>query len=389
MKRITLVLFAIASGFAVGNLYFVQPLLGRISTDLGTSVTHNGLLVTLVQLGYVAGIIFLLPLGDVLNRKLFVPIMMTIAGIGQLAISQSTSFTLVAVAFVFVGFSTISGQVLIPLTTELSDDENRGKNSSFVVAGMLIGILGARTASGVLSDLVTWHGTFIIFGLLNILLAWTLFFNIPVTYTAVKISYPKLITGIFALWAKNPWVLRVMLNTSMTMMVFSATWTSITFLMTAPPYNFSTSQIGVWGLVGIVGASAAGFTGRSIDKGNGDRNAMWAFALSAVAMVIGAFTPLSLVFLLVSLVLREFTGQAIGINNQTKLLSLFPQARSRVNAGFVSINFVGQAIGSVVAVILWPIFGWVGIQLICAAWSVLGLLFWIYNMRTKPTELVY
>lgn len=389
MRKITLVLFAIAGGFAVGNLYFIQPLLGRISEDLGTSVTHNGLLVTFVQLGYVSGILFLLPLGDVLNRKLFVPIMMTIAGVGQLAISQSTNFTMVAISFIFVGFSTISGQILIPLTNELSDDNNRGKNSSFVVSGIIIGILAARAISGTLSDLITWHGTFLVIGLANILLAWTLYFNIPLTYGQVKVSYPKLILSIFKLWSNNPWVLRIMINTSFSTFLFSATWTSVTFLLAGAPYNWSTTSIGLLGLLGIVSASAATFTGKSIDTGKGDRNAYWAWAAAAVAATVGSFAQYSLAFLFIGLLMREFTGQAIAINNQTKLMSLFPHARSRVNTGYVSVNFIGSALGSLVAVAFYPSIGWAGIQYICALTSLCGLVFWYFNVRARPAEMVY
>lgn len=117
-----LLLFAIAGGLAVGNLYFIQPLLGEISADLGTSATQNGWLVTAVQLGYASGIVFLLPFGDVKSRKKFVPLMVTLAGLGQIAISLSTNFNALLLALFAVGFTTISGQILIPLTSELSDE---------------------------------------------------------------------------------------------------------------------------------------------------------------------------------------------------------------------------------------------------------------------------
>lgn len=389
MRRSLLVLFAIASGFAVGNLYFVQPLLARISQDLGTSTVHNGWLVTSVQLGYITGIMFLLPLGDVLNRKKFVPIMMTIAGLAQISIGQSTNFTWLAISFICVGFSTIAGQILIPLTTELSEPEHRARNSSFVVSGMIIGILAARTVSGSLSDLISWHGTFTVIGLANIVLAWTLYSNIPALAKRESIRYPKLVIGIFSLLKKNPWVLRVMLTNAISMAVFSATWTSITFLLSAEPFSWSTTQIGLVGLVGIVSATSATFTGRFIDKGYGDRNSTIAFAVSAVAMAIGSFAPISLVFLLISLILREFSGQTIGIHNQTQLIAMFPHARSRVNAGYVAINFIGQAIGTTIAVTFYPMLGWSGVQWICCGLSTFGLLFWIFNLRTKPAQPVF
>jgi predicted MFS family arabinose efflux permease len=386
MKKSLLILFAIAGGFAVGNLYFVQPLLARISQDLGTSTIHNGWLVTSVQLGYAFGIILLLPLGDVLNRKKFVPVMMTLAGLGQLAISFAPNFTTVAIAFLVVGFTTISGQVLVPLTSELSDDSNRGSNSGLIVSGMIIGILAARTISGSLSDIIGWHGTFAVIGGANIALALALYAKIPQLDIVEKVPYPKLVTGIFSLWKKNPWVLRIMLINAMGMMLFSALWTSITFFLSAKPYSFTTTQIGLLGLVGIVGAIGARFTGKLIDSGRGDKYAQIALGVAAVAMAIGSLAPVSLVFMGVMLLMREFAGQTVAINNQTQLIAMFPHARSRVNAGYVSINFLGQAAGSAIAVILWPLIGWVGMMLLSSFWGFCALAFWIYNKRTKPAK---
>lgn len=386
MKKSLLVLFAIAGGFAVGNLYFVQPLLARISEDLGTSTVHNGWLVTAVQLGYAFGIILLLPLGDVLNRKKFVPIMMSLAGLGQLAIAIAPNFSVVALAFLIVGFTTISGQVLVPLTSELSDDTNRGSNSGFMVSGMIIGILAARTISGSLSDVIGWHGTFAVIGFANIAIAFALYRNIPTLEFGAKITYPKLVTEIFSIWKKNPWVLRIMIINGMGMQIFSALWTSITFFLSGPNYGYSTTQIGLIGLIGILGAIGARYTGKLIDSGRGDKYAQIALCVAAVAMAIGSLAPVSLVFLFVMLLLREFAGQTVAINNQTQLIAMFPHARSRVNAGYVSVNFLGQASGSAVAVILWPLVGWSGIMLISSFWGFCALALWIYNKRTKPAQ---
>jgi predicted MFS family arabinose efflux permease len=384
MKKSLLVLFALASGFAVGNLYFVQPLLARISEDLGTSTVHNGWLVTSVQIGYAVGVILLLPLGDALNRKLFVPVMMTLAGLGQMAIGFAPNFTVISLAFMIVGFTTISGQVLVPLTSELSDDSNRGSNSSLIVSGMIIGILGARTISGSLSDLIGWHGTFLVIGAANVALAALLYARIPNLDASSKEPYHRLVSGIFIIWRKNPWVLRLMLNTAMGMMLFSAMWTSITFYLASAPYNYSTTQIGLWGLIGVIGAVGARFTGKFIDSGRGDFYARIALTVAAIAMAVGSLAPFSIVFLVLMLFMRELSGNVVAINTQTQLIAMFPHARSRVNAGYVSVNFVGQALGSAAAVILWPIIGWSGIMAASSVWGFVALLFWIYNMRTKP-----
>ncbi len=381
MKKSMLLLFAIAGGLAVGNLYFIQPLLGEISADLGTSATQNGWLVTAVQLGYASGIVFLLPFGDVKSRKKFVPLMVTLAGLGQIAISLSPNFNALLLALFAVGFTTISGQILIPLTSELSDDSRRGRNVSFVVSGILIGILGARTISGVLTDLAGWHAAFAIIGVANISLALALYRAIPNLEPKPQMAYPKLVAGIFTLMASNPWALRLMITNAIGMMIFSAVWTSSTFLLSGPLFNLSTTEIGLWGLFGIIGAVGARGTGLLIDAGKAEMATKLAWIATAAGMAIGSLAEQSLVYLAIQLLLMDAALQAIGISNQTKLISSFPEARSRVNAGFVTVNFIGAAIGSAMSAVLWTSIGWFGIQLLGAVLALVALAIWSLNRR--------
>ncbi|MEY4423058.1 MAG: hypothetical protein RLZZ258_161 [Actinomycetota bacterium] len=386
MKKSTLLLFAIAGGFAVGNLYFIQPLLAEISNDLNTTASQNGWLVTAVQIGYAAGIVFLLPMGDVRSRKLFVPIMVTLAGLAQIAVGSSTSYVALIIALFLVGFTTISGQILIPLTNELSDESHRGRNVSFVVSGILIGILGARTISGSLSDLTSWQTTFFIIGLANLALAVALYRAIPVLEPKPGLAYHRLVTGTFELMAKNPWVLKVMGANAIGMLIFSSVWTSLTFLLSGPQFKMSTTEIGLWGLFGLVGAIGARNTGRLIDSGKAELAAKIAWIATAASMVIGSFAEVSLVFLAIQLFVMDAAFQAIGVTNQTKLISSFPEARSRINAGYVTMNFVGAALGSAVTAILWPILGWAGIQWIGAVLALFGLVLWALKNRPRLAE---
>lgn len=384
MNKTVRLLFAIAGGFAVGNLYFMQPLLGAISKDLGTTATQNGLLVTAIQLGYAAGIVLLLPMGDVRNRKHFVPLMVTLAGFGQMAVGLVPGFNLLLVTVFLVGFTTISGQVLVPLTSELSDDTNRGRNSAFVVSGMIIGILGARTISGVLSDVIGWHLTFVIIGVANLVLAYALFRVIPQLTPKPGIAYPRLVGGTFTLLWQNKWAWRAMIINSSALVIFSAVWTSITFLLSDAPFQQSTGQIGLWGLVGIVGAIGARNTGRLIDSGKAELGAKIAWVVTGVALVIGSLAEQSLWYLAAMLILLDAAGQAIGVTNQTRLIASFPSARSRVNAGYVMHNFIGAAAGSALASALWHTAGWSGIMLLGAGLCAVALVLWVLNRRTMP-----
>ena len=384
MNKTVRILFAIASGFAVGNLYFMQPLLGAITKDLGTTATQNGWLVTAIQLGYAAGIVLLLPIGDVRSRKHFVPLMVTLAGFGQMAVGLVPGFSALLVAVFAVGFTTISGQILVPLTGELSDDSNRGRNVAFVVSGMIIGILGARTISGLLSDVIGWHLTFVCIGLANLVLAYALYRVIPVLAPKPAIAYPRLVGGTFTLLWQNKWAWRTMAINASALVIFSAVWTSITFLLSGAPFHQTSGQIGLWGLVGIVGAIGARNTGRLIDSGKAELGAKIAWIVTTVAMVVGSFAEQSLWYLVVQLILMDAAGQAIGVTNQTRLIASFPSARSRVNAGYVMHNFLGAAAGSALASALWESAGWAGIQLMGAGLCAVALMLWELNRRTLP-----
>lgn len=381
VKKSVLILFAIASGFAVGNLYFIQPLLDIIAGDLGTTATENGWLVTAVQIGYALGIITWLPLGDVRSRKHLVPIMVTVAGLSQVAIGLSNAYLPLMVALFAVGFTTISGQILVPLTGELSDDSNRGKNVSFVVSGMIIGILGARVVSGGLADLLSWHATFIVIGGANLVTAIALYWVIPVLPAKPKVAYRNLAAGTFTLLRANPSVFGAMAINGLSMLIFSIVWTAITFLLSGPKFGLSAGAIGAWGLFGVVGALAARNAGRLIDKGKGDLASKVGWVLVAVSLVIGSFAEQSLVYLAIQLIVMDAAMQGIGVTNQTKLISMFPESRSRVNAGYVTVNFIGAAIGSAVASALWPSTGWSGLMLICAGISIAALGLWIWNRK--------
>ena len=339
MRRSLFILFAATSGFAVGNLYFAQPMLGAIAKDLNFGIEQSGFLVTAVQIGYVLGVVLLVPLGDLFARNKLVPTMLVISGLAHFAIGASQSYSMLLVTMCVLGVSTISGQLLVPLAGELSDDSNRGRNVSTVVSGMLMGILGSRILSGTLADLIGWHFTFAVIGALNLALAYVLFVNIPRLPKPAHVNYPKLVSGVFSLQYKNPKVLLSIFVNSANFTILSVIWTSITFLLSAPPFNYSPSQIGLWGFVGIIGAVMAKNTGRLIDGGKAKPAAIISFLTVMVSLVIGSFAPQSLVFLVIMLILLDLVMQVIGLTNQTRLITLFPKARSRINAAISRSSF--------------------------------------------------
>ena len=376
MKKSVLNLFAVASGVAVGNLYLIQPLLGELTRDLHTTTAQNGWLVTAVQLGYATGIMLVLPLGDLVDRRKMAPIMLAIAGLSLVAAGLAPNYLWLLLALAALGVSTISGQLLVPLTNELSDDTSRGRNSAKVVSGMILGILLARTASGFLTDLIGWHLSLEIFGLVNLALMVLIRGAIPVLPERPKQNYFALLSGAPKLLFRNPRAYGLMLVSAVSMFIFSTVWTGITFLFTAAPYNWSSAQIGLWGLVGAAGALGARVVGPLIDKGYARAVTIGAWLIAAVSLAIGSFASYGIGIVVVMLIAMDFGSQGINVNNQTRLLTAFAEARSRINATYVTTNFIAAALGSAVTSMLWASLGWQGLMWLCAGLALAALGGW-------------
>lgn len=360
----------------MGSLYLIQPLLGELTKDLHTTTAQNGCLVTAVQLGYATGIALVLPLGDLVDRRKMAPIMLTIAGLALVAAGLSTSYWMLLLSLAVLGLSTISGQLLVPLTNELSDDASRGRNSAKVVSGMILGILLARTVSGSLTDLFGWHFALIAFGGVNLVLMLLMRGSIPVLPARPKQNYFVLLSGAPKLLWKNPRGFGLMLVSATSMFIFSTVWTGITFFFTEAPYHWSSAQIGLWGLVGAAGALGARLVGPLLDKGYARAVTIAAWLIASVSLAIGSFANSSIWFVVIMLIAMDFGSQGINVNNQTRLLTTFAEARSRINASYVTTNFIAAAIGSAVTSTLWPTLGWSGLMWLCSGLALAALAGW-------------
>src|SRR3982751_3406233 len=200
--RLTL-LFAVAGGAAVGNLYWAQPLLDLIAEDLHASPATAGWLITATQVGYASGILLLVPLGDVVDRRRLIPIMMLCAAAALTACALAPSMGVLLVASTALGLTTVSGQILTPLAGDLADDSHRGRVVGTVVSGILIGILVSRTISGLVADAAGWRAIYVVAAVAAVLFAILLHRVIPPLAPKARLAYPKLIASVAAVVARE------------------------------------------------------------------------------------------------------------------------------------------------------------------------------------------
>ena len=372
-------LFAICSGLAIGNLYWAQPLLVQITNGFGLSAASGGLLVTATQIGYALGILFLVPLGDFVRRKRLISIVMTLSVIALLACALSPSFIILSLSLFSMGIVTVSGQIILPLVGDLSKEEERGHIVGIVSSGITAGILFSRFVSGIIAGFWGWRSVYIIAALLNLMMASVIIYVLPEIPRKNKLeSYKGLIFSVFTTFKRHKTLVRILLHSGLIFgLVFNIFWTSLTFLLSEAPFNFSTFQIGLVSLAGLVAAVAGLGLGKLQDKGL-SVPAMGVFIILSIISMVGGFVfSDSIVAIVIIAAVFSIAVQGISVLSQARLFALSNEERSRLNTVFVVNNFLFGAVGSALASFLWAQGGWAYVMIGAILISLMALIVWI------------
>ena len=268
-SRATVLLLAIASGTAVADLYYVQPLLVTIGNAFHVAGSRTGLFVTLTQIGYACGLLFLVPLGDLFDRRSLILGFFGIGSAGLAFAAISPNASLFAVASVLIGLLSVSAQIIVPYAAHMASDDSRGKTVGTVMSGLLIGILLARTFSGIISHVAGWRTVYIVGAGMLLLLMAVMWRRLPSQPAEKSVgSYPRLLASVLKLVRTQPVLRRRSLYGACVFAAFSVFWTSATFLLSHAPYHYNDAVIGLFGLFGVAGALSASFAGRMADRGH-------------------------------------------------------------------------------------------------------------------------
>jgi predicted MFS family arabinose efflux permease len=381
MTRGRTLLFATAGGAAVGNLYWAQPLLGTIGADLDVAQGSTGLLITVTQVGYALGVFFIVPLGDRVDRRRVVPLVMLLSAAALAASALAPTFPLLLVALTLVGLTTVSGQMLTPLAGDLAGDADRGRVLGTVASGLILGILVSRTVSGLVADALGWRAVFALAAAMLVVLAVAMARAIPRLPQRASAPYGRLLWSVLTAVARRRQVRVTMVIGAAAMSVFTIFWTGLTFLLAAEPYGYSTSQIGLVSVVGVVGAFAALRAGRLFDRGLSVPGIGAGLLVTLLSLVVAGAGGRHLWVVLVAVALLSVGIQSAQVLLQTRMLSIDPAARSRLNTAFVVGNFVGGALGSALAGVLWPFGGWVALMVAAASLVGFALTVWSVHRR--------
>lgn len=371
-----IVLMSVATGLAVASNYYAQPLLDTIARNFSLSASTAGFIVTAAQLGYAAGLLFLVPLGDMFERRMLIVSMTLLAAGGMLITASSQSLGMLILGTALTGLFSVVAQILVPLAATLATPDKRGKVVGTIMSGLLLGILLARTVAGLLANLGGWRTVFWVASVLMALMAIALWRGLPKMKSEIHLNYPQLLGSVFSLFIHDKLLrTRAMLG-CLTFANFSILWTSMAFLLAAPPFNYSEGMIGLFGLAGAAGALGARPAGGFADKGKSHLTTTAGLLLLLLSWLAIWFGHTSVPMLIIGILVLDLTVQGVHITNQTVIYRIHPDARNRLTAGYMTSYFIGGAAGSLISASAWQHAGWAGVCLAGVTVAVLNLLVW-------------
>ncbi|UVK90452.1 MFS transporter [Pseudomonas sp. B21-051] len=387
LKSSVVLLFAIACGLAVGNVYYAQPLLDAMAEAFAMSPATIGIVITLTQIGYGIGLVLLVPLGDLLNRRRLIVTQTLLSAAALLMIALAPNSVWLLIGMTLTGLLAVVTQVLVAYAATLAIPAQRGRVVGVVTSGIVVGILLARTVAGAMADLAGWRAIYLLSAGLTLLMALLLLRVLPKDEAAQPASrYGALIASVFRLFRQEPVLRQRAILALLTFASAMVLWTPMVLPLAAPPLSLSHSEIGLFGLAGAAGALAAARAGHLADRGLGQ----WVSGLSLLLMLASwlpiALTRSSLWALLLGVITLDLGLQAVHVTSQSMIYSVRPEAQSRLTAGYMLFYSIGSALGSITSTAMYAWAGWTGVCLLGAAINAVALGYWWLTLKSGAPQ---
>ena len=374
-------MMAVACALSIANLYYVQPLLAEMGRSFRVSVNQIGFVATLMQLGFATGLLLVVPLGDRYNRRTLIVSMLGVVTLALILVALAPTITVLAIAGFVLGFATVVPQIIVPLAASLAAPFERGRVVGTVMSGLLIGILLARTVSGIIGAYLGWRAVYWSAAVIMIMLALALRFLLPGDQQRSTMSYGQLLRSLGSLIRTEPVLREAGVFYALSFGAFSAFWVTLTFFLQTPPYHYGSAVAGLFGLVGIAGVFSASFVGRLADR-------FPVRYVTGLALLIVLFSFLCMWLtghwlwgLVIGVILLDLGTQAAHVSNQTRIYSLNPDARNRLNTVYMVTGFMGGALGSYLGTWGWSLAGWNGLCTVGSLMLVAALTVYAINSR--------
>jgi len=394
MPRAMVLLFAIACGVSVANVYYAQPLLDALAAEFGFSQAAVGVVVTATQVGSALALVLVVPLGDLLDRRRLTLAQLLLLFVALVAVGLASSPAWLLLGMLAVGMlGTAMTQGLISYAAALAAPHERGRVVGTAQAGVVIGLLLARTLAGLIADVAGWRMVYAVSAVLALLMLALLHGRLPrrpaeaaaaAAVGNVRLSYDQLLASMATLMLHDR-VLQIRGVIAMLMFaVLNIFWSALVLPLRAPPYSLSHAAIGAFGLIGVVGTLGAAKAGSWADRGSGQWTSGVALVLLAAAWLPLSLLSWSLWSLAAGVLLLDLAAQAIHVTNQSMIFRASATAHSRLVACYMIFYAIGSGAGAVLSTSAFAAWGWGGVCVLGSGVSVLGLLFWGWSLRHMP-----
>ncbi len=361
LTRPLLYTMALACGLCIANVAYNQPLLGQISLSLNVSHREVGILPTVTQIGFASGVLFIAPLGDVLERRRLILIMLALVTVSLLATSIAPNMATLAVCGLAVGITSVISTLVLPFAVALSSPNQRGATVGAIAAAMLIGTLLSRTLSGAIGQWLGWRAVYLIAAGIMVALAMVMRALLPQSDPGKSMKYSDLMTSMASFVRAEPILRQATLNGMLLYASLSAFWATLAFFLESPTYRYGPAVAGLFGLAGAGGALLAPRVGRLADIYSprilvglsacgmlASYSVLWLFGKHLAGLVIGV-------------VLLDLSAQSATISNQASVYSLPPEGHSRMYTVYRASYSLGGSMGAYLGVAGWSIAGWNGV----------------------------
>jgi predicted MFS family arabinose efflux permease len=376
LSNLQLATMAIAAAVTAANLYYCQPLLSQIARGLHMTARETADIPMLTQVGYALGLLFFAPLGDMVERRRLVTVLLLIVTVSLVGTAAAPDAWVLLATSLITGMFTVVPQVMAPMASALSKPQAQGRAVGIVMGGMLIGILLARTVAGFVGTWLGWRAMYTVAAVMMVVMAVLLRAILPVSRPDARIRYRDLLSSLIPLARTLPSLRQAAIMSGFAFGAFSAYWTTLVFFLETPPYHYGAQMAGLLGLAGVTGALAAPAVGLVSDRG-------YPRLASGCALLIGmlAFGLLwtfggTIAGLAIGGILLDLGTQANLITNQTRVYRLIPEARNRINTVFMVTYFVGGALGTFLAGFAWSRWQWNGVCALGASFFASALILW-------------
>ncbi|GCD40130.1 putative permease [Streptomyces chrestomyceticus JCM 4735] len=377
MNRRTVLLLAVTCAVAVGNIYFPQAVGPLVANGLHVSPDAASALVTATQIGYTAGTVLLVPLGDRLPHRPFLVTLLGLTGLALLAAGCAPALPPLLAAGAVVGLTTVGAQIAGPLAAGLVGADRQGAVLGTLLSGSTGGMLLARTFSGTLGEWLGWRAPYLVAAVLALLLATVLAFAVPTTVPSSRQRYAALLAEPLRLLRTEPDLRRSCFYQATVFAGFSAVWTCLALLLAGPAYGLDTRAVGTIALVGAATMLCTPLAGRLVDRHGPDPVnlvCLLGVLVSAAVLTAGARGGVpGLAALVLGTLLLDVTMQSGMVANQVRIYALRADARSRLSTAYMTCAYLGGSAGSWLGVRIWSRAGWHGVCALVALLAILAL----------------